>query len=136
MNFQNERDSIPFIRMYATNECLWNYRLETYKRNDLKEMALEQLGNAFDLTVLETRKKIKNIRDTYNTSKKRLCKRQCEVDAGVLVQPKLFWYNEMAFLDVLVASTGGKRSDNTDVSIILKVTLFVICSIYLAYIIF
>lgn len=129
MPFQNNRDLIPFIRMYAMNECLWNYRLKIYRRNDLKEKALEQMSAAFGLTVVQTKKKIKSLRDTYNMSKKRLCKRQSKVDGGVLAQPLLFWYSEMAFLDAVVTTRGEKRRGNSDVSI-----AYFIVAIYIAYI--
>ncbi|XP_011186436.1 uncharacterized protein LOC105214611 [Zeugodacus cucurbitae] len=92
---------LDLICMYRESECLWNYLNPEYKDIDLKKNAWEEIANFFGRNVEEVKKKIKNLRTSYVLEKKKVDTKKIS-SGDSLYQPRLFYYDEMTFLDPIV----------------------------------
>ncbi|XP_055837892.1 uncharacterized protein LOC129906241 [Episyrphus balteatus] len=87
------------ISLYRESKCLWDYRSSEYKRTDLKRESWQNLSDIFGRPVDEIKKKVKHLRSSYVSEKKK-----CDEYFGVLpsYRPNLFYYDDMTFLDPII----------------------------------
>nr|XP_036226989.1 uncharacterized protein LOC106616832 isoform X2 [Bactrocera oleae] len=96
-----QAEIFDLISMYRESECLWNCLNPEYKDLDLKKNAWREIANFFGRNVEDVKKKIKNLRTSYVIEKKKVERKKTESEDS-LYEPRLFYYDEMTFLDPVV----------------------------------
>ncbi|KAK5645442.1 hypothetical protein RI129_006742 [Pyrocoelia pectoralis] len=61
-----DSENLKFLELYEQEELLWNFKHKNYKNKDFRDNALKRLQEAFNLTQLEIKNRIKNLRSTYS----------------------------------------------------------------------
>lgn len=96
-----QAEIFDLICMYRESECLWNCLNPEYKDIDLKKNAWREIAGFFGRKVEEVKKKIKNLRTSYVIEKKKVDSKKTE-SGDCMYEPRLFYYDEMTFLDPVV----------------------------------
>ncbi|XP_050328318.1 uncharacterized protein LOC126758231 isoform X6 [Bactrocera neohumeralis] len=94
-----QAEIFDLISMYRESECLWNCLNREYKDVDLKKNAWREIARFFGRKVEDVKKKIKNLRTSYVIEKKKVERKKSE---STVYEPRLFYYDEMTFLDPVV----------------------------------
>ncbi|XP_050328312.1 uncharacterized protein LOC126758231 isoform X1 [Bactrocera neohumeralis] len=89
------------LSMYRESECLWNGLNPEYKDMDLKKNAWREIATFFGRKVEDVKKKIKHLRTSYLLEKKKVERKNTE-SGDSRYEPRLFYYDEMTFLDPVV----------------------------------
>uniref|UniRef100_A0A034VGP1 MADF domain-containing protein n=1 Tax=Bactrocera dorsalis TaxID=27457 RepID=A0A034VGP1_BACDO len=96
-----QAEIFDLISMYRESECLWNCLNREYKDVDLKKNAWREIARFFGRKVEDVKKKIKNLRTSYVIEKKKVERKKTK-SGETLYEPRLFYYDEMTFLDPVV----------------------------------
>ncbi|XP_018794608.1 PREDICTED: uncharacterized protein LOC108972464 [Bactrocera latifrons] len=96
-----QAEIFDLISMYRESECLWNCLNREYKDVDLKKNAWREIATFFGRKVEDVKKKIKNLRTSYVIEKKKVERKRTE-SGETVYEPRLFYYDEMTFLDPVV----------------------------------
>uniref|UniRef100_A0A0K8UZM1 MADF domain-containing protein n=1 Tax=Bactrocera latifrons TaxID=174628 RepID=A0A0K8UZM1_BACLA len=96
-----QAEIFDLISMYRESECLWNYLNPEYKDVDLKKNAWREIAAFFGRKVEDVKKKLKHLRTSYLLEKKKVERKRTEAGES-RYEPRLFYYDEMTFLDSVV----------------------------------
>lgn len=114
-NKMNKNDVIKLINLYKENPCLWDINSRLYKRHDFKSTAYENISQNMNLPVEVIKKKIKSLRNTYTTEKKKIeTSKKSGSGFDELHESCLFYYEEFSFLDGSLVMR--KSTNNIDVA--------------------
>lgn len=93
-------DVLKLIAYYRENGCLWNIKSDLNKRNDIKKKCYIELSHIFNETEDNVKKKIRNLRTSYTTERKKvLDSKKSGSSADDVYKSGLFYYDEFNFLD-------------------------------------
>lgn len=114
-----ESDTIKFVELYESAECLWNFRHPSYKNRHSRDRAIQYIieqMNLPDFGVNELKNKIKNIRSTYQQEVNKIKRWRAAPGADFVEEYKtnLAWFPIAdRFLKTCINST--KNALNTQV---------------------
>ena len=102
----NLRENLErLIQKYREMPCLWDARLPSYHKTDVRTKALNQVATYMQTCITECtgimiREKINNIRGTYRKAYRKLHKPQRSgAAARAAKEPKLWYYTDLSFLE-------------------------------------
>lgn len=95
----NGKEIIEFLNMFRKYECLWNPSCDLYMKRNAKDAAFIELmaemksGGLEVSTILQLKKKIKVLRDSYRLELNKV-KQSRKSGAGLddVYKPKLVWF--------------------------------------------
>ncbi|XP_011186442.2 uncharacterized protein LOC105214614 [Zeugodacus cucurbitae] len=112
MDFRHT-EVLKFLSLYKQYECLWNSQIPDYKQPDMKKSAWIELSIHFGKEVDELKKKMKHLRNCYTMERKKV--ESMKNKHGVsMYEPRLYYYNQMNFLDPVVALRTVTEQENND----------------------
>ncbi|XP_073819710.1 uncharacterized protein [Musca autumnalis] len=116
---RKEEDILKMISLFRERELLWNTNSFSYRRNDLKKKALEEIGKEMNMTEEAVKKRIKSLRSTYVIEKRKVeHSKKSGCDAADVYQPSLFWYEEMSFLDNYISARKSVNNVTNELTLI------------------
>ena len=111
----SEGDTVKFVELYREHECLWNIMKPSYRNNQMRVRALENIVEEMGIegfTVADARQKVKSLRNTYNQQLPKIEKsRKSEMGREDVYTPSLKWFHLM---DTFMRKTKEKRSSQTN----------------------
>ncbi|CAG4918466.1 unnamed protein product [Colias eurytheme] len=91
----SEREMVRFVKLYETEEVLWNVRLKDYKNKDARNAAIQRIIHNLNMecTIQDVNSKINNIRSTYMQEKAKI-KKSTGTGSGAddIYVPSLAWF--------------------------------------------
>ncbi|XP_057654721.1 uncharacterized protein LOC130892977 [Diorhabda carinulata] len=120
MEWSNDK-TVAFIEDYHNSPELWNNKTPVYKDIKLRNDKLTQLSGKYDCTLMELKKKIKNLRSAFHRERKKLQEKKS--GSSPSKKGKWFAYELLSFLiDVDVpkttSSTAGSDEEEFDVDML------------------
>lgn len=104
---------LKLIEMYKQNECLWNIHTPMYKKYELKQMAWDKIAKEFNTNVDNVKKKIKFLRTTFSSEKKKVDHSMKTGRALDIYVPSLFYYNDISFLKNTILARDSNSTENS-----------------------
>lgn len=114
----NSETLLRFIELYRKNECLWNIKLDDYKKHDKRKNAVAEIALELNVSEEFVKKKIQSLRSTYIQEKKKIYESKTTgTGSDDVYSPSLYWFHELDFLqDVIVPrKTTSNLENNTQV---------------------
>lgn len=93
-----EENTMNFVKLYLSKECLWNPSHEWYKTKFEREIAYSEIIEEFAtltgkcMTIPEVKTKIKNLRSTYTQQVQKIL---IKSSPDTIYKPSLIWFHEM-----------------------------------------
>ena len=116
---QTQENIQRLLDKFRDMPILWNSKMATYHRKDLRAAALEQLANYMQTWVPEctasmVKDKLANLRGTYRRALKAQIAQKSGAAARRPKEPKLWYFRQMSFLrDELVSRKSMSSLDSS-----------------------
>ena len=134
MKWNNEKTT-SFIDDYHNSPELWNNKISEYKDSTLKNDKLKELATKYNCTVVEIKKKIKNLRSAFHRERKRVQKKKS--GSSPSKKGKWFAYELLTFLldvDIPKSTLSTASTDEEDYEVSLLVNKYILNIMFQVYI--
>uniref|UniRef100_A0A8D8Q166 MADF domain-containing protein n=1 Tax=Cacopsylla melanoneura TaxID=428564 RepID=A0A8D8Q166_9HEMI len=103
----NATHVVSLIRAYESYPCLWNTQYTEYKRVSVKASAWMEISDYFQLPVLDIKRKMSNLINSYRRERVRV---ESKKNEKVPYESQLYFYRHFAFMDRVYQPKAFKMS--------------------------